>query len=94
MEKVWCKKCYEKIRSVLNQTYGKHQWYFDNFDDLVFFRDNEAERIISPPLLKVVVPRKLKSGKYSKSKTRKSHISQYNFCPFCGKAIKPEEVQP
>lgn len=89
--KVWCKECYETIRENLNNEYGKGNWYFNNLIRMMKF-DEPFTITCYPPALAMEVPVKLKNGKFSKSRTRLIKVSN-RYCPFCGKKIKPEDVE-
>ncbi len=90
--RVWCKECYTVMKNSFDKKYGK-SWYFKNLCTGMNWKGLEkAEYIVYPPKLKVSVPKKLKNGSFSKSARKEIVISDFNFCPFCGKEITIDEL--
>jgi len=92
VDRVWCKDCYTKLCKAFDKTYGIGNWSFSNLETGVFFNSEQCSYIFYPPVLMIELPLKKKNGKYSKSKKTKRPYFP-NFCPYCGKKIKPEDVE-
>lgn len=92
IDKVWCKKCYISLCKTFDEKYGKGNWRFINMETTVSFNSEQCRYIFYPPFLMIESPLKNKNGEYSKSKKQKSPYFP-NFCPYCGKKIKPEDVE-
>ena len=92
VDRVWCKDCYTKLCKAFDKKYGKSDWSFANLEIGVSFDSEQGRYIFYPPFLMIKLPLKKKNGGYSKSKKTKRPYFP-NFCPYCGKKIKPEDVE-
>ncbi|UTY23435.1 hypothetical protein [Treponema denticola] len=92
IDKVWCKECYAKLCKAFDKEYGKGNWSFANLEIGVTLDSEQCKYIFFPPALMIEFLLKKKNGQYSKFKKRKGSYFP-DFCPFCGKKIKPEDVE-
>lgn len=92
IDKVWCKECYTTLCKAFDEKYGKGNWSFANLGTGISLNSEQCQYIFYPPFLMIESPLKKKNGEYSKSKKEKRPYF-HDFCPYCGKKIKPEDVE-